>query len=142
MNVDWNAEQVDFSLQMIINKYNAEPKSVKISCGEYGEEKTVVIVKTNDVAIKIKSRYEVYLYLKGVSGEFQCSYIPFVDGTVKKKIRFFRNIAFNIAKEEKRLRIQEQEKNNREQTMKALIDTFPEAINEEFEKEFFGKKGK
>ncbi len=138
MSVEWSPEQIDFTLEILMKKYKDQPKSIYVKF-EQGRQDSVEIRMGTEVTVQLFDNNNIYIRLNTSSGSWENSVFPWKYRSIKKKVSFFRNIANNKEKETRRIHKEEQDALNRKETETALLKTFGDEINSEFEKTFLSK---
>lgn len=137
-DVNWTAEQVDFTLQMILDKMiNGSESDLKIR----NESRGSYTIKCGDKVYVSVEKGKVFMILDSkASGAFRTSGWFWKDRPVKASIKKLLYLLDNHAAITEELKRREELEYKREVAMKALFSAFPEAIAKEFEKHVLESK--
>lgn len=139
VDVDWTSEQVDFALQMALNKFLESSEDMKVTVNEYsrGEYR----IQSSKFYITISSENRVFMILNNQSaGSYRPSGWFWKDKAVKKTMKTLYGVLSSAEKRALAKAEAEKNKYKKETAMKSLFDAFPEAITEEFEKHVLESK--
>lgn len=138
--VDWTAEQVDFTLRMIINKIiSGDHEGITI-----GHDASIyndfTIKMTSKIYVSLRSDYVFMILDNHASGSFQPSGLFWKDRSVKSTMKELLSALNNKADFERKRLEKENNKYKTEVATAALWNAFPDALNAEFEKHVLGEQ--
>ncbi len=137
-DVDWTAEQVDFALQLILEKMlNGEKLEYRQE--DYGRSNWTIKAGSK-VYISVSKSWIFMILDQKAKGSFKPSGLFWKDRPVKASIKKLLHILNNRAAIAAELSLREQNKYKTEIAMKALFNAFPEAVTKEFEKHVLESK--
>lgn len=138
-DVDWTAEQTNFTLRMVIDKIiNMGQDGVSISQDTYAGDQFNIKIGSK-VYVTIDSKH-VFMILDDAAGGFWPRWLFWQDREVKATMKELHSALKNRSVQLLRAREEEKYRYKKETAMKALFNAFPEAIAQEFEKHILESK--
>ena len=134
-DVDWTAEQVDFTLRMLLEKIFISDNSFVIQEDFRYGHRMYNITNNNGIYVSLRNKSWIFMILNNeAAGSFEPSCLFWQDRVVKKTIKELVHALDNRTSIKLRLAQEETQRKKTETATRALFGAFPEAITKEFEK--------
>ena len=135
IDVEWTEEQVDFTLQMLINRLINSDENTETAKEEYSSD-SYRIKCGNKIYVSLnKDMNRIFMILNNESaGSYAPSFLPWKNRAVKKSMKQLYSMLSNAEAMRNARAKAESNKYKSEMAMKSLFSAFPEAMTQEFEK--------